>query len=59
MVMRLVRDEPDVQLDDALTGVSARDATVFTDLAYVREPPPPAAQLLPRPGPGRPFTVEP
>jgi segregation and condensation protein B len=40
MVMRLVRDEPDVCLDEVRAEGAERDATVFTDLAHVREPSP-------------------
>ena len=57
MVMRLVRDEPDVQLDEVRAVGAERDATVFTDLAYTRETAAaPMAGLLPPQGP-RPAAV--
>jgi segregation and condensation protein B len=50
MAMRLVRDEPDVQLDDVRGEGVQGDATVFTDLAFTREPstPKPAGPAAPK-----------
>lgn len=47
MVMRLVRDEPDVRLDEVRAEGAERDATVFTDLAHVREPSPASPPAVP------------
>jgi segregation and condensation protein B len=50
MLMRLVRDEPDVRLDEVRAEGTERDATVFTDLAHVREPAPAPLPLPPLKG---------